>query len=327
MQLRRKIVYITLIFTIMIAIVGGINLWVMRRFLFEHQQIYGYLDGVLSKANSLIIWFIVEAIAIIGLNMFVVMFHCRRLSLRVREMKRILAGAGSGQLDIRAAEDAEDELDDLARAMNETAEYLAKTREELEQSRKALALQLKEQKATEAQLAEAATRDLLTGLPNRASFFEQCNHAIALAERQQRELALLFIDMDGLKTVNDAFGHDGGDVLIQQVAERLQGNVRKSDYVSRLAGDEFVVILEHIHDGIRDVSFVCKKLLLVLAEPYDIRGRRIKLTASIGVSLFPDHGSCADELLHKADSAMYRVKNSGKNNFAIYAPLETQRKS
>ena len=131
-------------------------------------------------------------------------------------------------------------------------------------------------------------------------------------------MALLFLDMDGLKIVNDAFGHGGGDMLIQQVGERLRGNIRKSDYVARLAGDEFVVILENLYKVDEDVRQVCTKLLTVLAEPYDIRGRRIKLTASIGVSLFPNHGNSAEELLHKADSAMYQVKNGSKNNFAVY---------
>lgn len=258
-------------------------------------------------------WIVIATLATVFMNRF-----CNNITRRIGAMNRMVEKVGIGQFYIRLQDDQQDELAELARKMNDTAKYLTETRQNLEKTTHELALQLEERRAIEKKLADAATHDSLTGLPNRASFYEQFNHAIALADRQKANIALLFLDMDGLKIVNDAFGHDGGDMLIQQVGARLRGNIRKSDYVARLAGDEFVVILENLLKVEEDVTLVCTKLLTVLSEPYDIRGRRIKLTASIGVSLFPDHGSGVDELLRKADSAMYLVKNSGKNNFSVY---------
>ena len=264
-------------------------------------------------------WTVISVLFAIAINRF-----CINILERIAAMNRMVERAGKGDFYMRLHDEGKDELADLACKMNDTAAYLAEARASLERTTSELALQLAERKAAEAKLAVAATHDSLTGLPNRASFFDQFNHAIALADRKQENMALLFLDMDGLKIVNDAFGHDGGDMLIQQVGDRLQRNIRKSDYVARLAGDEFVVILENLQRVEEDVSMVCTKLLKALAEPYDIRGRRIKLSASIGVSLFPIHGYCVDELLHKADSAMYRVKNGGKNNFAVFELLREE---
>ncbi|MCD4674148.1 MAG: diguanylate cyclase [Anaerolineaceae bacterium] len=277
-------------------------------------------NAMLVRTQQLIWIYSAEGILIGFLAVVATDRFYKKTMKRVDAMHKMVAGVEAGKLQVRLQDDQQDEIGQLARAMNQTADYLAKTREALEHTTTELALQLQERQATEALLAEAATHDTLTGLPNRASFFEQFNHAIALADRYQGSMALLFIDMDGLKIINDAFGHDGGDVLIQQVAQRLRKQIRKSDYVARLAGDEFVVILENLQNAEEDVALVCTKLLKMLAEPYDIRGRRIRLTASIGVSIFPEHGCNANELLRKADSAMYQVKNGGKNNYAVYVP-------
>ena len=265
-------------------------------------------------------WIVISILYVIAMNRF-----CVNISKRIKAMNKMVEKAGAGEFYMRLQDEEKDELAVLAGKMNDTAASLAEARANLEKTTNELALQLEERRSIEAKLAVAATHDSLTGLPNRASFFEQFNHAIALADRQQENIALLFLDMDGLKIVNDAFGHDGGDMLIQQVGERLKGNIRKSDYVARLAGDEFVVILENLQRVDDDVSMVCTKLLTALAEPYDIRGRRIKLTASIGVSLFPDHGNSTEELLHRADSAMYQVKNGGKNNFVVFEFRQSER--
>ena len=281
---------------------------------FDHVR----MDTALSQFGLLfwgywISWLLISGCALVTMNRL-----CKGISTRINAMTRMVEDAGAGQFTVRLLDEEEDELGELARKMNDTATYLAKSRQDLERTTRELSVQLEERRVAEVRLAEAATHDSLTGLPNRASFFGQFDHAIALADRKQENIALLFIDMDGLKIVNDAFGHDGGDMLIQQVGDRLLMSIRKSDYVARLAGDEFVVILENLQSIEEDVTQVCTKLLKVLAEPYDIRGRRIKLTASIGVSLFPGHGESAEELLQKADLAMYKVKNGGKNNFAVY---------
>jgi len=306
MQLRYKLLYLSVIFPLLIGVAGGVTLLMDKQASTEYE------------VNALFYWFCSVAFLICVVHLIVVRGCIRNTIRRLGEMQYMVESAGSGKFGIRLDDNATDELGDLARMLNETADYLALTREGLEKSRQELFLELKEREAIEKRLADAATHDALTGLPNRKYFSDHFSHVLALAERHQSKVALLFIDMDGLKIVNDAFGHDGGDMLIQQVAKRLQNNIRKSDYVARLAGDEFVIVLEQIKAWDEDVSLVCEKLLGVLAEPYDIRGRRIKLTASIGASLFPEHGRGADELLHKADSAMYWVKNTGKNNFAVY---------
>jgi len=283
----------------------------------QHDYFQDEMEQEIKRSRQLLLTYCIEGLVIVILAIIVLNHFSGNISKRLRVMKMMVEKAGAGKYSIRFQDEARDEIGELARTMNETVVYLEETRQALEKNTRELAVQLEERRAVESRLAEAATHDSLTGLPNRSSFFEQFNHAIALADRNQEHIALLFVDMDGLKIVNDAFGHDGGDVLIQQVGTRLKGNIRKSDYVARLAGDEFVVILEHLINIDEDVRLVCTKLLGALAEPYDIRGRRIKLTASIGVSIFPQHGCCASELLHKADSAMYRVKNGGKNNFAV----------
>jgi diguanylate cyclase (GGDEF)-like protein len=291
----------------------------------EKQQEYSRkeMNEELTHSRQMLWNYCIEGLAIVLLAIIVVNRFSGNIMKRLEAMENMVEKAGENQFFVRLRDDEQDELGQLARKMDETVSYLAETRQAMKEATRDLAAQLKESRAVKARLAEAATHDSLTGLPNRVSFFEQFNHAIALADRQNEHIALLFLDMDGLKIVNDAFGHDGGDILIRDVGKRLKENIRKSDYAARLAGDEFVVILENLLNIDEDVRLVCAKLLEALAEPYDIRGRRIKLTASIGVSLFPDHGNCADLLLHKADSAMYQVKNGGKNNFAVYEVRDT----
>ena len=328
MQLRNKMITLVGLLSVLLGIAGGVPLLFIQNNLKETFTGYAgqntsvlfdiQIQDALVQAKLLFLAYCVTWVLISALAVIIMCRLCGHITDRIKVMNMMVENAGAGQFGFRLQDGEQDELGELARKMNNTASYLAETRHNLEKTMQELALQLKDRKVIEAKLAEIATHDSLTGLPNRASFFEQFNHAIALADRQQEIIALLFLDMDGLKIVNDAFGHDGGDMLICQVGERLQENIRKSDYVARLAGDEFVVILESLQHVDQDVSLVCSKLLKALAEPYDIRGRRIKLTASIGVSLFPIHGCCADELLHKADSAMYQVKNGGKNNFAVY---------
>ena len=162
-----------------------------------------------------------------------------------------------------------------------------------------------------------AFHDALTALPNRSLFYDRIYHGLARARRSNSKVALMLLDIDRFKIVNDSLGHDAGDILLKAIAMRLTEGVRDMDTVARLGGDEFVVVLEGIHD-MDDITFVANKLLATLARPLDISGHSISATVSIGVSIFPDDGADTDELLKNADIAMYKAKEAGKNNCQFY---------
>lgn len=159
----------------------------------------------------------------------------------------------------------------------------------------------------EEKIKHLAQHDTLTGLPNRALLFERLERALAAAQRNHHLLAVLFIDLDGFKPVNDRYGHDIGDALLQAVAQRLQGLVRESDTAARIGGDEFVVLLPMIAAD-EDADNVAGKLHTALASPFDIHGQRIIISGSIGVALYPRDGDSAPALMQRADCAMYREK-------------------
>lgn len=163
-----------------------------------------------------------------------------------------------------------------------------------------------------------AFHDSLTALPNRSLFYDRIFHGLARARRSNSKLALMLLDIDRFKVINDSLGHDSGDLLLKAIAMRLNEGVRDMDTVARLGGDEFVVVLEGVHD-IDDVIFVANKLLVTLARPLEISGHEITTTVSIGVSMFPEDGADTDELLKNADIAMYKAKEAGKNNCQFYA--------
>ena len=162
-----------------------------------------------------------------------------------------------------------------------------------------------------------AFHDSLTSLPNRSLFYDRIYHGLARARRAESKVALMLLDIDRFKNINDSLGHDAGDVMLKAIAMRLNEGVRDMDTVARLGGDEFVVVLEGIHD-LEDVVFVANKLLTTLSRPMEISGHSISTTVSIGVSVFPDDGADTDELLKNADVAMYKAKEAGKNNCQFY---------
>jgi diguanylate cyclase (GGDEF)-like protein len=163
-----------------------------------------------------------------------------------------------------------------------------------------------------------AHHDNLTGLPNRGFFSELLNQSLAAAKRYQHELAVLFLDLDRFKLINDTLGHDAGDDLLQQVATRLSGAVRESDVVARLGGDEFVVLLPEQCDEASLVA-VSQRILEAVGKPYLLAGNEFRVTVSIGISRYPGDAEDEQSLLKNADIAMYRAKESGRNNFQIYS--------
>jgi diguanylate cyclase (GGDEF)-like protein/PAS domain S-box-containing protein len=163
-----------------------------------------------------------------------------------------------------------------------------------------------------------ATHDNMTGLPNRAMFTEMLNNAIATARRYQRSFALLFLDLDRFKNINDTFGHEIGDLLLKEMAKRLADTLRDSDVVARLGGDEFVILLQETGDQ-QDVTMVARKLLAMLNKPVVLLSQECRITASIGISLYPNDAQDEQSLMKNADIAMYRAKEEGRSNFQFYS--------
>ncbi len=164
-----------------------------------------------------------------------------------------------------------------------------------------------------------AENDFLTGLPNRALLTDRVAQSIALAQRHGKKVALMYLDVDKFKDINDSLGHSVGDRLLQSVAKRLQACVRHSDTVSRHGGDEFVVLLAEV-EAVQDADLMAEKLIKAIAEPHLIDGHRLHVTLSIGMSLYPDDGKDFEEVLTHADTAMYHAKRSGRNNYQRFYP-------
>ena len=169
------------------------------------------------------------------------------------------------------------------------------------------------------QMSFKAERDFLTGLPNRALLSDRLAQAMALATRHCKRLAVLYVDLDNFKDINDAFGHSVGDQLLQSAAKRLEQCIRHSDTVSRQGGDEFVVLLSEVETA-QDAACVSRKLIKAMAEHHLIAGHDLKVTLSIGISLFPDDAGDAEALLTNADTAMYHAKRVGGNNYKCFTP-------
>ncbi len=173
-------------------------------------------------------------------------------------------------------------------------------------------------------LRSLAFYDSLTGLPNRNLFHDRLSLAMATARRTRDGFALLCIDIDHFKLVNDSFGHDAGDELLRQIAARMRASLRNTDTLARMGGDEFVAILEQILDP-ELAAKMAEKLLASCRGDYELRGHRVRVTMSVGLSLYPRDGQEADGLLKRADLAMYRAKATGKNRYQLFDPGRLKR--
>jgi diguanylate cyclase (GGDEF)-like protein/PAS domain S-box-containing protein len=169
------------------------------------------------------------------------------------------------------------------------------------------------------QMAHAAQHDFLTGLPNRMLLNDRVNQAIGLASRRRKNVAVLFLDLDGFKHINDSLGHPIGDKLLQSVARRLGGCVRGSDTVSRQGGDEFVVLLSEVEQS-KDAAITARRMLQVVADTHCIEQHQLHVTTSIGVSVYPEDGGDAATLIKNADTAMYQAKENGRQSYRFFRP-------
>ncbi|MSR16957.1 MAG: EAL domain-containing protein [Methylococcaceae bacterium] len=173
-------------------------------------------------------------------------------------------------------------------------------------------------KAVENQLKQLAHYDLLTGLANRAQFIERLKWSIDISKRDGKETALMFLDLDRFKLINDTLGHQAGDELLIEVARRLTANVREVDTVSRLGGDEFTVVLNGIKSP-EEAGFVSRNLLKALAVPVFLEGQEVFISSSIGIAIYPIDGASVNELVKNADTAMYHAKEQGRNNYQYFS--------
>lgn len=247
----------------------------------------------------------------IALTVTLVLLFIRKLIIApLQKLSLAAAEIGKGNLDLSLNIDARDEIGDLAHSFKVMGNNLA---------------------ATNDRIKFMAYHDELTGLPNRRMFQEHLVHALAVAKRNHSKLALLFLDVDNFKNVNDTLGHHAGDELLVELSGRFSSVLRDSDYlshvsprkeyltdtVSRLGGDEFTFILTDLNQEYAE-SKVARRLLDVLSEPMIIAGQKLVMTGSIGITLYPDDASNAETLTRNADIAMYHAKENGKNNYQYF---------
>jgi diguanylate cyclase (GGDEF)-like protein len=215
-----------------------------------------------------------------------------------------------GDYSVQTLPSSQDEIGELARVFNLMID-------ELLHRDKSLQKELKERRRIEAKLSRIAHFDTITTLPNRHSFNSQIDRALINYKYDLEKFALLYIDLDNFKYVNDTFGHHVGDLLLAKIGKRLLKTLRTEDFVARLGGDEFVVIISSFTEN-SQISAVAEKILASLQAPLALESHEAFISASIGIALCPDNGKDSETLQRQADSAMYRAKNLGKNNFQFY---------
>jgi diguanylate cyclase (GGDEF)-like protein len=230
---------------------------------------------------------------------------------RLARLRRGVVAMAAGDYDERIEVDGHDEISALQQAFNRMAA-------DLKRSHLQLLGEVEREKRAALEIEHLAYYDKLTGLPNRSLFSRLLERALVAARRHDRRVSLMFLDLDRFKNINDTLGHATGDALLKEVAQRVRAVLRASDAVCRLGGDEFVVLLTDV-DGAETLSTVAHKLLGAIAMPYRLADQEFRVTASIGISTFPDDGSDEASMMKHADIAMYQAKEDGKNTFAFYA--------
>lgn len=228
----------------------------------------------------------------------VAVLMARAITRPLKMLERAVASLDDEHSDVRLPVERHDEIGEVARRFEQQRGQIRRQFEQLEHSHR--------------ELEHLARHDNLTGLPNRAMFADRAEQAISAARRSGDQLGLLFIDLDHFKEVNDRLGHEAGDLLLRQVAARIEAQVRESDTAARLGGDEFVVLLRNVQRP-EDAASVATKVCDALRQPYDLGGQSAHITASIGVALYPDSGEDVDTLSRHADRAMYTAKQAGRD--------------
>ncbi len=259
------------------------------------------LANVLAQANKLGVVVLQLVLALCLLGVFIATLVARAVTKPINSMSVAVQNFAldHSQADVAGVE-RQDEIGVLARSFKQMQDEIHQQLEALQQSRE--------------ELEHMARHDVLTGLPNRRAFQERLEHALSRAQRSGEHFALFFIDVDNFKSINDRFGHQGGDAVLKIVALRLVATTRKADAIARLGGDEFVVLLDNTANR-EDVILIAEKLLESVRSPILHRGTELQVGFSIGISLYPDDGRSASELMARADRAMYEAKDAGRNGF------------
>ncbi len=251
--------------------------------------------------------------ALIGLTLASVLLLklSQSITRPLQQLTRLMESVTqNNDYSIRIDNISSDEIGVLTRGFNKMLSHIQVNDEKL-------AHELTERYKAEKHLDKLAYYDVITGIPNRHSFQQKLEQAIEAALKTNKLMALLFLDLDNFKTVNDTLGHKTGDLLLKQASSRLSNVVRQSDYICRIGGDEFAIIIEHIND-IEDVSTVTKKCIECLSNPFVFDGKNFFIGVSIGLSVCPDDAVTANDLLVNADMAMYEAKLNGKNNYQYF---------
>ncbi|MBI3373939.1 MAG: EAL domain-containing protein [Betaproteobacteria bacterium] len=205
----------------------------------------------------------------------------------------------------------------LARSHDELERLVAERTTELQATNRKLAAEIAERAQAERLAQHLADHDALTGLPNRRILEDRLTQAIALSRRNRKQTAVMFVDLDRFKQVNDSLGHAVGDALLKETAERLSGQLRVGDTICRIGGDEFVVVLPEVKRS-ADPANVARKIIEKLSLPFLIEGHELSITPSLGISVYPDDGLDAESLIRNADAAMYHAKEAGRANYQFF---------
>ena len=307
----------------------------VRRCNHKLEEIFGYAEGELTGRSTQVFYPTYEEYLNHGRKAYEIILRGETFVGETRVRRRdgtvfwvratgrgIGIGAGANETDVvwifedvtqrheaeAALIAARDELE--SRVLARTAE-LATANSQLQE-------EIFERMQAEQRIWHLAHHDSLTGLPNRALLLDRLNQALAAAERYRHRVAILFVDLDRFKTINDTLGHAVGDALLVQVAERLTATVRAIDTVSRLGGDEFVLVLQEVSSS-DDIVLIAEKVIGALAPAVKIDGHELRITPSVGISVYPDDGADPYALMKNADTAMYHAKAQGRNNFQFFA--------
>lgn len=239
------------------------------------------------------------------LGMLFSLWLAHSMSQPIRALQKAAEELGHGNLEYQVPVESNDEIGQLSRTFNR------------------MVLNLREITASRDQIRHLANHDALTGLPNRLLLEDRLQQALIEGRREDELVAVMFLDLDGFKGVNDTYGHEAGDVLLKQVAIRLLHCVRERDTVARLGGDEFVIIFINVK-GLSTVEMIARKVVRSFERSFDISGFTLNVSTSIGVSLYPQHAASPDDLMQLADEAMYQAKRAGKNRFCITDSGQTE---
>ncbi len=214
------------------------------------------------------------------------------------------------------------EIEQSLREARDTLEATVEARTvELAETITRLEEEISEREKVSAELNFMANHDALTGLPSLRLCKDRLDRSLAEARRNQQKSAVMFLDLDGFKEINDSYGHEFGDLVLKVTADRIKAEIRETDTVARIGGDEFIIILSRLPE-LPVVEKIATSLIRQIAQVIHIVQHQVSVSASIGIALYPEHGSMSEDLIRSADRAMYQVKNTGKNGFMFYQPDE-----